>query len=101
MNSRTSMPDFHRAMKWVLSAALFVQLIALTQHHHDLTSHPDNCVACYLMALSSGGSSLPSHPVTPLPPFFNTFWIAVHPEYLIDASFRNFVRPLPQAPPQV
>jgi hypothetical protein len=88
-------------MSWCLIVGLCIQLIALTQHHHEITAHPDNCEACYLMALSSGGSTPPLDPAMLALPFFQASWIAVHRVYVIRTAFRDFIRPLPQAPPQI
>jgi hypothetical protein len=101
MGGRVSASRFHRAMSWCLIVGLCFQLIALTQHHHEITAHPDNCLACYLMALSSGGGTPPAYPVVMAPPFFQAFWIALQRNYVILSSFRNFIRPLFRAPPVV
>jgi hypothetical protein len=100
-SNRASAARFHRATSWCLVAGLCIQLMALTQHHHEITVHPDNCEACYLLALSSDGGTPPVYPVVVALPFFQAFWIAAHRDYGIPPSFRDFIRPLPQAPPRV
>jgi hypothetical protein len=101
MSSGACTSRFQSAMRWFIIIALLIQLIALTQHHHDLASHPDDCEACYIIALSSGGGTPPIYSAILALPFIQVSGIAVHPDYVIHASSRNFIRPLPQAPPQV
>jgi hypothetical protein len=101
MSSRVSASRLHRAMSWCLLVGLCIQLLALTQHHHELTAQPHDCEACYLTALTSGGSSPPHESTLLALPFFQASCIAVQREDVILFSFRDFIRPLSQAPPTV
>ena len=92
---------FQRAVRWILIITLCVQLIAITQHHHDLMAHSDDCQACHLMALLSGGSAPPMDAALLALPFIQVVWIALQFDYVVQTPFRNFIRPLSQAPPQV
>ena len=91
---------YHRGLAWSLVAALCIQLIVLTQHHHELTAHPGNCEACYVTALSSGGSSVPHSLTIYSLPLLRIFQIAVQCVHDMRASLLNFIRPFPQAPPR-
>ena len=81
-----------------LAVLLCLQLVALTQHHHDLQQHPDNCSACSLANNFSGGT-----PTTPLPTAVLILVVA----YLITRNTQKSVYTTPhqrllppsQAPP--
>ena len=95
------MSPIHRAMGWCLVVGLCIQLIAFTQHHHELTAHPDDCVACYLTALSSDDGTPPSSPIVMALPRVRTFAVVVQRESAVSPPFRSFIRPFPQAPPRI
>lgn len=91
-------PYIRGVLNFFLAALLSLQLIALTQHHHDLSTQQDNCAACNLALHFSGGT--PTIPVAlPLMALILAYWIAVHPVRIIDFVPRRYVRPLSQAPP--
>jgi hypothetical protein len=95
------MSRVHRAMSCCLIVGLCLQLYALTQHHHALTAHPDDCVACHLTALTSGGGIPPASPVVMAAPFVQALPIAVQHACVVLPSCGDFIHPYPQAPPRV
>lgn len=85
-------------LNFFLAALLSLQLIALTQHHHDLSTQQDNCAACNL-ALHFAGGTPTIAVVLPLMALILAYWIATHPVRVVDLVPRRHVRPLSQAPP--
>ena len=88
-----------RLIHYALIVALSFQLIAETQHHHDITQQSDNCIACYVSAQATGDGpavalKLPlairliTHFVTPN--IYNSLYI----------PFSNYILPHSQAPPK-
>ncbi|MHB1175101.1 MAG: hypothetical protein ACYCZJ_08260 [Sulfuriferula sp.] len=85
-------------LNFFLAALLSLQLIALTQHHHDLSTQQDNCAACNLALHFSGGT--PTIAVAlPLMALVLAYWITAHPVRIVDLVPRRHVRPPSQAPP--
>lgn len=89
-----------RVLRWLTVALLCVQLYAITQHHHDLTAHPDDCVACNLVALSCG-SAPPVSAALVAVAIILAFWLAAHADYVVFLPARIRLRPPSQAPPLV
>ena len=87
-----------RVLRWLVIALLCVQLYAITQHHHDLTAHPDNCVACTLTAMS-GGSAPPVSAFQIALAIIVALWLAAHVDYVSITSIHIRLRPPSQAPP--
>lgn len=87
-----------RVLRWFAIVLLCVQLYAITQHHHDLTVHPDNCVACSLTAMSSG-SAPPVSAFQIALAIIVALWLATHVDYVSIYSIHIRLRPPSQAPP--
>ncbi len=87
-----------RVLRWLVAVLLCVQLYALTQHHHDLTTHPDDCVACALIAMSSG-SAPPVSAFQIALAIIVAFWLAAHVEYISISPIHIRLHPPSQAPP--
>jgi hypothetical protein len=89
-----------RTLFALLTALLCLQLYALTQHHHDLSQHSDDCPACNLAAdFSDGVPSVASAVV--LVALAVAYWLATHSLPVVYPARRLRVRPPAQAPPQV
>ncbi|BBP05431.1 hypothetical protein TPL01_04100 [Sulfuriferula plumbiphila] len=85
-------------LNFFLAVLLCLQLVALTQHHHDLSSRQDNCPACNLASHFSGGT--PTIVATlPMAALILAYWIAAHPVRVVYPVLRRHVRPPSQAPP--
>ena len=89
-----------RVLRWLAVALLCVQLYAITQHHHDLTAHPENCVACNLAAMSCG-SAPPVSTVQMALAIILAFWLAARADYVVFLPVRTRLHPPSQAPPLV
>jgi len=85
-------------LNFSLAVLLSLQLVALTQHHHDLSSQQDNCPACNLASHFSGGT--PAVVATlPMAALILAYWIAAHPLRVVYPVLRRHVRPPSHAPP--
>lgn len=85
-------------LNFFLAVLLSLQLVALTQHHHDLSSQQDGCPACNLASHFSG--SAPAVVATlPLAAFILAYWIAPHPLRVVYPVLRRHVWPPSHAPP--
>lgn len=87
-----------RVLRWLVIALFCVQLYAITQHHHDLTVHPDNCVACTLIAMSSG-SAPPVSAFQIALAIIVALWLVAHVDYVSISSIHIRLHPPSQAPP--
>ncbi len=87
-----------RVLRWLAAALLCVQLYAITQHHHDLAAHPSNCVACSLIAMSSG-SAPPVSTFQIALAIIVVFWLAARVDYVSISPIHILLRPPSQAPP--
>ena len=85
-------------LNFFLAVLLSLQLVALTQHHHDLSTQQDNCPACNLAIHFSGGTPT-IVAVLPMVALIFAYWIAAHPVRIIYPVPRRHVRPPSHAPP--
>ncbi len=85
-------------LNFFLAVLLSLQLVALTQHHHDLSTQQDNCPACNLAIHFSGGTPT-IVAVLPMVALIFAYWIAAHPVRIIYPVLRRHVRPPSHAPP--
>ena len=89
----------HRLMHCVLIVAISLQLIAETQHHHDITQQSDHCIACYVNAQATGDGPAIALKI-PLVILLVIYTVTPYVYNPIYISFANYFLPLSQAPPQ-
>ncbi|MHB1676648.1 MAG: hypothetical protein ACYCSS_03780 [Sulfuriferula sp.] len=87
-----------RVLFFLLAVLLSLQLFALTQHHHDLSTQSDHCSACQLANNFTGDP-----PVMPavflLTTLFLAYFILLHALQIDHPVLHRHLRPLSQAPP--
>lgn len=85
-------------LNFFLAVLLSLQLVALTQHHHDLSTQQDDCPACNLATHFSGGTPAIAA-VLPMVALILVYWIAAQPVRVVYPVLRRHVRPPSHAPP--
>ena len=88
-----------RLIHYALIVALGFQLIAETQHHHNITQQSDHCIACYVSAQATRNS--PSVALyLPLAIRLITHFVKPYINNSLYIPFSNYFLPHSQAPPK-
>lgn len=90
----------HRLVHCALIVALSLQLIAETQHHHEITQQSVNCIACYVSAQATGDGPVDALEI-PLAILLVTYFITLYTYNSLYITFSHYFIPLSQAPPQI
>lgn len=88
-----------RLIHYALIVALSFQLIAATQHHHDITQQSDHCIACYVSAQATG-DGLAVALKLPLTIQLITHFVTPYIYNYLFIPFSNYFLPHSQAPPK-
>jgi hypothetical protein len=87
-----------RVLVWLAALIFLLQMLAATEHHHELSAKSQHCVACTLHAQPHAA---PPAPVLPLAPFA---WQLLATLATLDVGSAHVpasahLRPPPQGPP--